>query len=400
MQLQRDEDEERKVLESVTEGVFFGFGRTLRRYSPEEIEAATESFSASRKIGEGGFGRVYKAVLGNTPVAIKALREDALGRRDEFLLEVELLSQLRHPNLLLLLGACPETGCLVYDFMHNGSLEDKLFRHGGTAALPWFARVRVLLEVARALAFLHGAKPDPLVHRDLKPCNILLDRNLVAKIGDVGLARLLSRVVPDGVTEYRDTVLAGTVHYMDPEYQKTGTLRPRSDLYAFGVVALQVLTGAPPVGLATVVGAAVERGRLLEVMDGSVPDWPLGQAEELARLGLGCCRLRCRDRPDLVDEVLPRLARLAELAESSPRVLDPAPCHFFCPILQALMENPYIAADGFSYEHKAIRDWIEKQRTSPVTKLPLPHTRLAPNHALRRAILYWKSALTAHHHQP
>ncbi|CAA6666181.1 unnamed protein product [Spirodela intermedia] len=358
--------------------LFSGHG-THRRYSRGEIEAATDFFSASRKIGEGGFGIVYKAVLDHTPVAVKILREDAIGRRDEFLREVEVLSQLRHPHLLMLLGACPESGCLVYEYMENGSLEDRLFlRQEGTRPLPWFVRVRIIFEVARGLAFLHGSKPEPIVHRDLKPGNILLDRNLVSKIGDVGLAKLVPRVVPDGVTEYRETVLAGTLHYMDPEYQRTGTLRPKSDLYAFG--------------------SAIEGGRFPEVIDRTVPEWPLAQAERLARMCLRCCQLRCRDRPDLESEVIPELARLADMADSFSR-LSPshgaAPAHFFCPILQVLMENPYIAADGFSYEYRAIKAWVEKQKISPVTRFKLQHTCITPNHSLRSAIQEWKSGLTA-----
>lgn len=106
-------------------------------------------------------------------------------------MKVEVLSCIRHPNMVLLLGACPEYGCLVYEYMDFGSLEDRLFRRGGSMAIPWTTRFKISYEIATGLLFLHQAKPEPLVHRDLKPANILLDHNFVAKIADVGLARLV-----------------------------------------------------------------------------------------------------------------------------------------------------------------------------------------------------------------
>lgn len=136
--------------------------------------------------------------------------------------QVEVLSCIRHPNMVLLLGACPEYGCLVYEYMHNGSLEDRLLCRGGSPPLLWQHRFRIAAEIATGLLFLHQSKPEPLVHRDLKPGNILLDRNLVAKISDVGLARLVPPNVADEVTQYRMTSTAGTFCYIDPEYQQTG----------------------------------------------------------------------------------------------------------------------------------------------------------------------------------
>lgn len=252
-------------------------------------------------------------------------------------MQVEVLNQLRHPNVVLLLGACPDSGCLVYEYLENGSLEDYIFHCNGRPPLPWFIRFRIVFEIACGLAFLHNSKPEPIVHRDLKPGNILLDKNYVSKIGDVGLAKLIYDVVPDNITEYRDSMLAGTLFYMDPEYQRTGTIRPKSDLYAFGIIILQLLTARHPNGLLLTIENAIANGSFVNLLDKSVVDWPLVETEELARVALKCSKLRCRDRPDLEAEVLPVLKKLVDIANASVKVERNniyAPSHYYCPILQ------------------------------------------------------------------
>ncbi|XP_038986532.1 U-box domain-containing protein 34-like [Phoenix dactylifera] len=368
--------------------------KRCRRYSRNEIEVATDNFCDAKKIGEGSYGDVYKCNLDHTPVAVKVLRQDAGDKKEEFLREVEILSQLRHPHMVLLLGVCPESGCLVYEYMENRSLEDQLFYREGKQPLPWFIRFRIIFEVACGLAFLHGTKPEPIVHRDLKPGNILLDRNYVSKIGDVGLAKLLPDIVPDGLTEYRETILAGTLYYMDPEYQRTGTVRPKSDLYALGIIALQLLTAKHPKGLILNVENAIRGGSFPDVLDKSISDWPLVEAEKLAKLALKCSRLRCRDRPDLELEVLPELEELIYMANVCFKLRQCnvyAPSHYLCPILQEVMDDPYVAADGYTYECRAIKAWLGKHQISPVTKLKLSHTSILPNHSLRSAIQEWRS---------
>ncbi|KAF5481806.1 hypothetical protein F2P56_002428 [Juglans regia] len=385
--------------QTIVDALFSGDLR-YRRYTRDEIEAATEFFSESNVIGEGGYGKVYKCSLDHTPVAVKVLSHDATGKKEEFLKEVEVLSQLRHPNVVLLLGACPESGCLVYEYLENGSLEEYIFHQNGKAPLPWFVRFQIVFEVACGLAFLHNSKPDPIVHRDLKPGNILLDRNNVSKIGDVGLAKIISDVVPDDITEYRESILAGTLCYMDPEYLRTGTIRPKSDLYAFAVITFQLLTGRQPNGLPSIIENAITNGSLPDILDKSVRDWPLAETEELAQIALRCSKLRCRDRPDLDTEVLPVLKRVSEVAKASLRIEREniyAPKHYFCPILQEIMDDPHIAADGFTYEHEAIKAWLKKHNVSPVTRLRLHHFTLTPNHTLHYAIQEWRSRVTFSH---
>ncbi|ONH97695.1 hypothetical protein PRUPE_7G205400 [Prunus persica] len=388
----KESSEKKKLVDAL-----FSRDRRYRRYSRNEIEVATSFFSEANVIGEGGYGKVYKCSLDHTPVAVKVLRPDAVNKREEFLKEVEILSQLHHPNIVLLLGACPEIGCLVYEYLENGNLEDYISQRNGKPSLPWTVRFRIVFEIACGLAFLHSSKVEPIVHRDLKPGNILLDRNYMSKIGDVGLAKLISNVVPDSITEYRESILAGTLFYMDPEYQRTGTVRPKSDLYAFGVIILQVLTARHPNRLIFIAENAMANGSFADILDDSVTDWPLAEAKELARVALRCSQLRCRDRPDLETEVLPVLKRLVGLADSSLKIdrnhVD-APSHYFCPILQEIMEDPHIAADGFTYEFRAIKAWLEKHNVSPVTRLRLKHSALTPNHTLRSAIQEWRTHVT------
>ncbi|RVW17313.1 U-box domain-containing protein 35 [Vitis vinifera] len=261
----KEAEEKKKVLDSLAQTDV-----RYRKYTIEEIESATEFFSESRKIGEGGYGPVYKCNLDHTQVAIKVLRPDAAQGRSQFQQEVEVLSCIRHPNMVLLLGACPEYGCLVYEYMANGSLEDRLFRRGDSPPLSWQLRFRIAAEIGTGLLFLHQTKPEPLVHRDLKPANILLDRKL-----------------------------PGTFCYIDPEYQQTGMLGIKSDVYSLGIMLLQIITAKPPMGLTHLVERAIEKDTFEEMLDPVVPDWPLEEALSFAKIALQCAELRRKDRPDL-----------------------------------------------------------------------------------------------------
>ncbi|XP_073359187.1 putative U-box domain-containing protein 53 [Aegilops tauschii subsp. strangulata] len=245
-------------------------GRCLteyNRYSWEHIQAATSSFSSDLVIGKGTYGTVYKAKFQHTVAAVKVLNSLEGFGTQQLQQELEVLGKIRHPHLLLLLGACPERGCVVYEYMENGSLDDALHhRRNGMPPLAWYDRVRVAWEVATAVAFLHSARPDPIIHRDLKPANILLDRNLSSKVGDVGLSTALLHHSGAGggggqqqSTMVRNTTPVGTFCYIDPEYQRTGAVSAKSDVYALGVVVLQLLTGrTSPLGLAHAVETALE----------------------------------------------------------------------------------------------------------------------------------------------
>lgn len=232
-------------------------------------------------------------------------------------LQIEVLCGTRHPNLVLLLGACPEYGCLVYEFMSNGSLEDRLFRKSNTPPIPWRIRFKLAADIATALHFLHQSKPEPIVHRDIKPANILLDHNFVCKISDVGLARLVPPSVADTVTQYHMTAAAGTFFYIDPEYQQTGKLGTKSDVYSLGVMLLQMITARPPMGLTHHVEKSIEEGSFADLVDPSISDWPMEETFMFAQLALRCVSLRKKDRPDLGSEIVPELCSLKEFAQSS-----------------------------------------------------------------------------------
>ncbi|KAI5422503.1 hypothetical protein KIW84_045805 [Lathyrus oleraceus] len=308
LKAKHEEEERRRTLQDVVYNSI-----PYRRYNIKEIEVATNGFDDALKIGEGGYGPVFKGVLDHTLVAIKVLRPDLAHGERQFQQEIIVLSTIRHPNMVLLLGACPEFGCLVYEHMENGSLEDRLFRKDHTPPIPWKNRFRIALEIATGLLFLHQAKPEPIVHRDMKPANILLDRNCVSKISDVGLARLVPPSIANKTTQYRLTGAAGTFCYIDPEYQQTGLLGVKSDIYSFGMVLLQIITAKPPMGLSHLVEEAIGKGNFLDVLDPSVPDCPVEEALAFAKLAIKCCELRKRDRPDLSTVILPELNRISQI---------------------------------------------------------------------------------------
>ncbi|GLU22413.1 hypothetical protein SLE2022_384910 [Rubroshorea leprosula] len=222
---------------------------SAKNFTLNDIEKATNSFDASRVIGEGGFGIVYRGILEDgTKVAVKVLkREDQRGGR-EFLAEVEMLSRLHHRNLVKLIGICTEdqARCLVYELVPNGSLESHL--HGvdkETDPLDWGARMKIALGAARGLAYLHEDSSPRVIHRDFKASNILLEHDFTPKVSDFGLAR----TALDEGNKYISTHVMGTFGYLAPEYAMTGHLLVKSDVYSYGVVLLELLTGRKPVDL-------------------------------------------------------------------------------------------------------------------------------------------------------
>ncbi|XP_052167766.1 receptor-like serine/threonine-protein kinase ALE2 isoform X3 [Oryza glaberrima] len=220
---------------------------TAKTFSLIEMERATQRFDNSRIIGEGGFGRVYEGILEDGErVAVKILKRDDQQGTREFLAEVEMLSRLHHRNLVKLIGICTEEHirCLVYELVPNGSVESHL-HDKGTAPLDWDARLKIALGAARALAYLHEDSSPRVIHRDFKSSNILLEHDFTPKVSDFGLART---AIGEG-NEHISTRVMGTFGYVAPEYAMTGHLLVKSDVYSYGVVLLELLTGRKPVDI-------------------------------------------------------------------------------------------------------------------------------------------------------
>ncbi|KAH7669388.1 Non-specific serine/threonine protein kinase protein, partial [Dioscorea alata] len=206
----------------------------------KELAAATKNFKSV--LGEGGFGKVFKGVLNNQVVAIKQLNREGLQGNQEFMVEVLMLITLRHPNLVTLIGYCAEKEerLLVYEFMAHGSLENHLFDlTNEQQALNWNTRMKIALGAAKGLAYLHNVAKPPVIYRDLKSANILLDEDFNPKLSDFGLAKL----GPVGDDTHVSTRVMGTYGYCAPDYAQSGKLNIKSDVYSFGVVLLELITG-------------------------------------------------------------------------------------------------------------------------------------------------------------
>ncbi|XP_031402427.1 probable serine/threonine-protein kinase PBL28 [Punica granatum] len=285
-------------------------------FTLKEMEEATCSFSDGNMIGMGGFGRVYRGILrSGEVVAIKKMQlppfKEADGER-EFRVEVDILSRLDHQNLVSLIGYCADgkNRFLVYEFMHNGNLQDHLTGIG-KAKMDWPIRLKVALGAARGLEYLHSgsAVGVPIVHRDFKSTNILLTAKFEAKISDFGLAKLM----PEGKETCETARMLGTFGYFDPEYTSTGKLTLQSDVYAFGVVLLELLTGRRAVDLnqgpndqnlvIQVRHILNNRKKLRKVIDPNLShsSYSLDSVMMFANLASRCVRLDSGERPSMGD---------------------------------------------------------------------------------------------------
>ncbi|KAG8641865.1 hypothetical protein MANES_12G039400v8 [Manihot esculenta] len=221
---------------------------SVKTFSYTELEKATEKFSSKRILGEGGFGRVYCGIMEDgSEAAVKVLTRDNQNGDREFIAEVEMLSRLHHRNLVKLIGICIEgrTRCLVYELVPNGSVESHL--HGfdkRSGPLDWDARLKIALGAARGLAYLHEDSNPRVIHRDFKASNVLLEEDFTPKVSDFGLAREAT----EG-SHHISTRVMGTFGYVAPEYAMTGHLLVKSDVYSYGVVLLELLSGRKPVDM-------------------------------------------------------------------------------------------------------------------------------------------------------
>ncbi|KAL4625300.1 hypothetical protein ACB092_05G015700, partial [Castanea dentata] len=284
----------------------FEKGTGPRRFTYRELLNATNNFVERGKLGEGGFGGVYKGLLSesNVEVAVKRVSKGSKQGKKEYKSEVKIISRLRHRNLVQLIGWCHEQRelLLVYEYMPNGSLDSHLF--GAKIMLKWPVRYIIAQGLASALLYLHKEWEQCVVHRDIKSSNIMLDSNFNAKLGDFGLARLV-----DHELGLQTTVLAGTMGYLAPECFTTGTASKESDIYSFGVVCLEIACGRKPINprvepskvrLVKWVWDLYGNGQLLEAVDKRLGmEFDEGQIKRLMVVGLWSCHPDPTSRPSI-----------------------------------------------------------------------------------------------------
>ncbi|KAK3161143.1 hypothetical protein QOZ80_1BG0072640 [Eleusine coracana subsp. coracana] len=309
----------------------------LRRFTFNELKCATRNFRPESLLGEGGFGCVFKGWIeenGTAPVkpgtgltvAVKTLNHDGLQGHKEWVAEVDFLGNLQHPHLVTLVGYCIEDDqrLLVYEFMPRGSLENHLFRK--SLPLPWAIRMKIALGAAKGLAFLHEEAERPVIYRDFKTSNILLDADYNAKLSDFGLAK----DGPEGDKTHVSTRVMGTYGYAAPEYVMTGHLTSKSDVYSFGVVLLEMMTGRRsmdknrPNGEHNLVEWARpylgERRQFYKLVDPRLDgNFSIKGAQKTAQLAHACLSRDPKARPLMsqVVEVLKPLQNLKDMASSS-----------------------------------------------------------------------------------
>ncbi|KAJ6833751.1 LEAF RUST 10 DISEASE-RESISTANCE LOCUS RECEPTOR-LIKE PROTEIN KINASE-like 1.2 isoform X2 [Iris pallida] len=311
-------------------------------FSYEELQEATNGFDASRELGDGGFGTVYKGKLrdGRT-VAVKRLYENNYKRVEQFMNEVDILSRLRHQNLVTLYGCTSRHSrelLLVYEFVANGTVADHLHgAHASSGPLLWQDRMSIAIETADALAYLHAVEP-PIIHRDVKSNNILLDNNFHVKVADFGLSRLF----PLDATHV-STAPQGTPGYVDPEYHQCYQLTDRSDVYSFGVVLVELISSKPAVdirrsrheiNLANMAVNMIQKCQLEQLVDpalGYHSDLGVkGMITQVAELAFTCLQSDGDLRPS-IKEVLEELRRIHSRVQTDDQPLKEEEASLFSP---------------------------------------------------------------------
>ncbi|KAF8024866.1 hypothetical protein BT93_F1889 [Corymbia citriodora subsp. variegata] len=272
---------------------------TMKIFGAEELEKATNNYDENKIIGRGGYGTVYKGLLPNdTVVAIKKSKLVDKTQIDQFVNEVIVLSQINHRNVVKLLGCCLETEVplLVYEFVNNGTLFDHIHNHNKSFKMSW--------DTAGALSYLHSVASIPIIHRDVKSTNILLDDNYIAKVSDFGASRL----VPLDQTQL-STLVQGTLGYLDPEYLHTNQLTEKSDVYSFGVMLVELITGKKALSfdrpekegsLAMHFLLSLKNNQLFEIVDEVIAkEGNNEQVREFANVAKKCLIVKGEERPTM-----------------------------------------------------------------------------------------------------
>ncbi|CAH8274744.1 unnamed protein product [Arabidopsis lyrata] len=297
-----------------------------RIFNSRELEKATENFSENRVLGQGGQGTVYKGMLvdGRT-VAVKKSKVIDEDKLQEFINEVVILSQINHRHVVKLLGCCLETEVpiLVYEFIINGNLFQQIHdKESDDYTMVWGMRLRIAVDIAGALSYLHSAASSPIYHRDIKSTNILLDEKYRAKVADFGT----SRSVTIDQTHWT-TIISGTVGYVDPEYYRSSQYTEKSDVYSFGVILAELITGEKPVimvqntqeiiALAEHFRLSMKEKRFSDIMDARIrDDCRPEQVMAVAKLAMKCLSSKGKNRPNM-REAFTELERICTSPEDS-----------------------------------------------------------------------------------
>ncbi|KAJ7560841.1 hypothetical protein O6H91_03G002000 [Diphasiastrum complanatum] len=313
----RSDDEESKESKDATLLPAVVGGRTEAQvFTYKQLQMATNEFSPVNVIGHGGFGSVFRGALPDGKLAaIKQLDRGGKQGDHEFRVEVDMLSRLHSPYLLELIGYCADQDhrLLVYEYMHNGNLQEHLYSDGtcgNPPMLDWGTRMRIALDAARGLEYLHEFVDPPIIHRDFKSSNILLDQNFSAKVSDFGLAKIGS----DKVGGHVSTRVLGTHGYVAPEYAMTGHLTTKSDVYSYGVVLLELLTGRVPVDMKRPPGEGVlvswalprltDREKLKNMVDPVLHgQYTMKELIQVAAIAAMCVQSEADYRPLITDVV-------------------------------------------------------------------------------------------------
>ncbi|KAJ0250387.1 Protein kinase family protein [Hirschfeldia incana] len=263
-----------------------------------------------RVLGKGGFGTVYHGNLDDAQVAVKMLSHSSAQGYKEFKAEVELLLRVHHRHLVGLVGYCDDGDnlALIYEYMANGDLRENMSGKRGGNVLTWENRMQIAVEAAQGLEYLHNGCRPPMVHRDVKTTNILLDERSGAKLADFGL----SRSFPIDGECHVSTVVAGTPGYLDPEYYRTNWLSERSDVYSFGVVLLEIVTNQPVIDktrerphISEWVGFMLTKGDIRSIVDPKLMgDYDTNGAWKIIELALGCVNPSSNQRPTMAQVVM------------------------------------------------------------------------------------------------
>ncbi|KAF9593833.1 hypothetical protein IFM89_025618 [Coptis chinensis] len=281
-----------------TQDLFFKF---------QTLQIATNFFSELNQLGRGGFGPVFKGLLPNgQEVAVKKLSNVSKQGVREFTNEVKLLLRVQHRNLVTLLGCCVEgpEKMLVYEYLPNRSLDNFLFVTDKSASLDWSRRFTIITGIARGLLYLHEEAPERIIHRDIKASNILLDEQLNPKISDFGLARLF----PGDDTHFNTFQITGTRGYIAPEYAMHGIVSVKTDVFSYGVLVLEIVSGKKNLdskldngkpGLLSYAWNLSQGGNTLDLIDPSLQKFNRDEAAMCIQLGLLCCQANVADRPNM-----------------------------------------------------------------------------------------------------